>query len=163
MTNRALANFYLATNRPQSAEQPLKTVYEVTKTPDAAVALEEYYVATGQDGPARAVLEPMLTDPKTAATANVRLAALDYKGGRRDEAYQRLAHVIEKDQANLQALLIRSSFLEMDGKPDDALASATAATRRHPNRRPPFSCSVEFRQCEGSLTLPWRPFRKCCV
>jgi len=138
LTNRALASFYLATNRLPAAELPLKTVFEVTKTPASAVALEEYYAATGQDAAARAILEPMTSDPKTSATANVRLAALDYKNGSHDSAYQRLAHVLEKDQANLQALLIKASFLLTDGKSDEALASATVATERHPESAAAF-------------------------
>jgi tetratricopeptide (TPR) repeat protein len=131
LTNRVVANFDLATNRLESAEGPLKTVFEVTKTPDAAVALEEYYVATGKDTEARGVLQPMLGDSRTAPMANVRLAALDYKSGQHDEAYKRLAAVLEKDPANLQALLVKSSILISDGKPDEALASANVAVERH--------------------------------
>jgi tetratricopeptide (TPR) repeat protein len=138
LTNRSLANFYLATNRAQSAEEPLKAVYEVTKTPEAAVALEEYYAGTGQDARARAVLEPMLIDPKTSAAANVRLAALDFRGGHRADAYQRLTRVLEKDQANLQALLLQSSFLFEDQKIEEALASASMATKRHPDSAAAF-------------------------
>jgi tetratricopeptide (TPR) repeat protein len=138
LTNRALASFYLATDRLPAAEQPLKTVFEVTKTPASAVALEEYYAATGQDAAARAILEAMTSDPKTSATANVRLAALDYKNGGHERAYQRLARVLEKDQANLQALLMKASFLLADGKSDEALASATVATERYPESAAAF-------------------------
>jgi tetratricopeptide (TPR) repeat protein len=80
----------------------------------------------------------MLSDPNTSATANVRLAALDYKAGRRDESYRRLATALERDQANLQALLAKTSFLIKDGKPDEALASATLATERHPDSASAF-------------------------
>jgi tetratricopeptide (TPR) repeat protein len=138
LTNRALASFYLATNQLPAAEQPLKTVFEVTKAPAAAVALEEYYVSLGKDAAARAVLEPMLGDSRTSATADVQLASLDYKDGHHAEAYQRLARVLEKDQGNLQALLIKSSFLLADGKSDDAVASATLATQRHPDSAAAF-------------------------
>jgi tetratricopeptide (TPR) repeat protein len=138
LTNRALASFYLATNRLPEAEQPLKAVFEVTKTAASAVVLEEYYVTTGQDAAARAILEPMLSDPKTSATANVRLAALDYKSGQREGAYKRLASVLEKESGNLQALLIKASFLLAEGKLDEALASANTATERHPDSAPAF-------------------------
>jgi len=155
LTNRSLASFYLATNRPQDAEEPLKTVFEVTKTPDAAVALAEYYVTTGQDALARAVLEPMLSDAKTSTTANVRLAALDFKGGHHDEAYQRLARVLEKDQASLQALLLRSSFLLADGKSEEAFTNATTATWRHPESAAAFfvlgRIQTARRQSDGAI------------
>jgi len=131
LTNRALASFYLATSRLADAEQPLKTVFEVMKTPASAVALEEYYVATGRDAEAKAILEPMSADPKTSATADVRLAALDYKNGSHEIAYRRLARVLEKDPGNLQALLIKVSLLLADGKPGEALAGANLAVERH--------------------------------
>jgi tetratricopeptide (TPR) repeat protein len=138
LTNRMLASFYLATNRLPDAEGPLKTVYTVTKTPASAIALEEYYVATGQEAAAQVILQPMLSDPNTAATANVRLAALDYNAGRREESYRRLATVLARDQSNLQALLVETSFLLKDGKADAALGRATAATQRHPDSAAAF-------------------------
>ncbi len=133
LTNRALANFYLATNRRGEAERPLKTVLEVTNTAESAFALGEYYTAMGNDAAARAILMPVLSDPRASATANVRLAALDYKSGSHDEAYKRLAGVLAKDPASLQALLLKSAFLASDGKTDEALASASTAAQRHPD------------------------------
>jgi len=138
LTNRALASFYIATNRRAAAEQPLKTVFEVTKSAASAVALEEYYVATGKDALARTILEPMLNDPKTATAASVRLAALDYQTGHHPLAYERLAGVLEKDRGNLQALLLKSSFLLADGKANEALASANVAIERHPDSASAF-------------------------
>src|SRR4029077_20722186 len=44
--------------------------------------------------------------------------------------------VLEKDQANLQALLTKASFLLSDGKQDEALASANVAVGRRPDPAP---------------------------
>jgi tetratricopeptide (TPR) repeat protein len=136
LTNRSVASFYLATGRLDLAEQPLKTVFEVTKTPDAAFSLAEYYLAIGKDAAARTILQPMSTNPQTSASANVRLAALDYKGGGHGEAFRRLAAVLERDPANLPALLLKSSWLLSDGKLDEALASVSAAAERRPDSAP---------------------------
>ncbi|OFV89640.1 MAG: hypothetical protein A3H95_14095 [Acidobacteria bacterium RIFCSPLOWO2_02_FULL_64_15] len=133
LINRALANFYLAADRRREAEQPLKIVLEVTKTPAAAFALSEYYVAVGNEAGARGILLPMLSDPRTGSEANVRLAALDYSGGRHTEAYRRLTEVLATDQANLQALLVKSALLLSEKKLEEALASASTAADRHPN------------------------------
>ena len=132
LMNRVLADFYVATNRLSLAEQHLKTVWQVTGTSESAFALAEYYVALGREADGRAILEPMSSDPRTSAVANVRLAAIDYRGGRHDEAYRRLAGVLEKDQTNLQALLLKSGLLLADERTDEALASANAAAERHP-------------------------------
>jgi putative PEP-CTERM system TPR-repeat lipoprotein len=139
LTNRILASFYIATNRRADAEQPLKTVFDVAKTPAAALSLAEYYIAAGKGGAARAVLQPLLSDPRASVTAEVRLAALDYKDGHHTEAYRRLAAVLEKDKANLQALLVKSALLLADGKQEEALAGASLAVERHPD-----SASAQF-------------------
>jgi putative PEP-CTERM system TPR-repeat lipoprotein len=138
LTNRALANFYLATNRRSDAEQPLKMVYEVSKTPASAFALADYYIAVGNDASARTVLQTMLNTPSASSVANVQLATLDHKGGHREDAYGRLASVLAGDQANLQALLVKSALLLSDGRPDEALASVSTATARHPESASAF-------------------------
>jgi len=138
LTNRALANFFLATNRLAQAEQPLRTVLEVTKTTEATLALQEYYLTMNREPEARAILQPLLNDSRTAATANVRLAALDYAGGHNAEAYAKLGTVLGKDPANLQALLVKASLLLSEGKTDEALACATTAAQRHPDAASAF-------------------------
>jgi tetratricopeptide (TPR) repeat protein len=132
LTNRALANFYLATNRPASAEGPLKTIHDVTHTPASAFDLAEFYAGIGNEPAARDLLQGLLIDTRAATSANARLAALDYKTGHRDEAYRRLAVVLDKEPDNLQALLVKSTLLVADAKPDEALAAATTAKDRHP-------------------------------
>jgi tetratricopeptide (TPR) repeat protein len=95
--------------------------------------LSEYYVAVKNDAAARQMLLPLLNDQRAAASANLRLAALDYKGGHADDAFKRLASVLDKDQSNLDALLLKSTILLSEKKTDEALASANAAVERHPS------------------------------
>ena len=132
LTNRVFASFYLGTKRVAEAEQPLQIVADVTKSPDALFALSWYYISTKNDAAARRLLSPMSADPKTASTANVWLAALDYKDGHSQNALKRVADVLAADQNNLQALLLKSAVLLTDGKLDDALKSADAATGHYP-------------------------------
>lgn len=131
LANRALASFYLATDRRGDAEQPLRTVYEVTRTSSSALALSDYYIAVGNDVAATTVLQGLLDDARSSAVANVRLASIDYRGGRHDAAYRRLDVVLAKDQANLGALLEKSTLLLGEGKADEALGSASVAAERH--------------------------------
>ena len=135
LTNRILGNFYVATNRPESAQPFLQTTYEVTKTQDAAFALADYDMAMGKDAAAIEVLQPLAA---ASPIANVRLAEIDYKQGRHDEAYRRLSDVLAKDQANLQALLVKSAFLMSDKKLDEALTAANLAAQRHPDSTSAF-------------------------
>jgi len=136
LVNRALANFYLSDHRLDRAEQPLKAVFAVTHTPEAALTLADYYRTVGNQRAESEILQPLLNDPRASASANARLAALDYEAGRPDDALRRLAAVLEKDPGNLQALLVKSTLLLSVGKPDQALAAATYATERHPDSTP---------------------------
>ena len=134
--NRALATFYIAANRAAEAEASLKKVHEITKAPAAALTLADYYVARNADEAAIAILDPMSRDPKTAAAASIRLAALDNKRGRRPKAYERLDSVLSTDKANLQALLLKAELLMADQKIEEALPIASAAADAHKNSAP---------------------------
>ena len=131
LAQRVLAAFYIATRRPAEAEPHLKKVQEITKTPAASFALADYYAAGKNDASARAVLEPLAGATETASLAEVKLAALDRRDNHPTEAYERLARVLEKDQTNLDALLMKSALLLEDGRLEDALSNATLATEKH--------------------------------
>jgi tetratricopeptide (TPR) repeat protein len=131
LAHRAAAAFYLATNRRQQAEPHLRRVVELTKSADAALVLADYYVAMNNQTAAREVLRPLTENPKSSVLANVRLAALDRVAGQPEEAYKKLDAVLQSSPGNLQAQLLRGSFLLDDGKKDDALAVANAAVESH--------------------------------
>ena len=138
LTNRALASFYMANGRPADAEKPLKTVAEVSKSPASVLTLADYYLGVGNDAAVRATLEPLLKDPKSFNEATARLAALDFRSGKRDTAYRGVDGVLAKDKTNLDGLLLKTSFLLADRKLDEALQSATTATERHPDSSSAF-------------------------
>ena len=69
MAHRAMASFYLATQQPHAAESHLKKVVELTKTPDAAFALADYYTARNDRGAALEVLLPLSKNATTSAAA----------------------------------------------------------------------------------------------
>ena len=131
MVHRTLANFYLSTNRAPAAEEHLKKVAEITKAPVAAFALAEYYTRRRNPDAARALLQPLTETPQTAALAETRLASIDFAAGQREIAHERLNRVLERDTANLPALLTRTTALLSEGKVDQALVSATAAVAQH--------------------------------
>jgi tetratricopeptide (TPR) repeat protein len=131
LAHRAAAVFYLATNRRDRAEPHLRRVVELTKSADASLVLADYYVAMKNEAAAREVLQPLTQGPKSSTLASVRLAALDRFAGQSEEAYRKLDGVLKADPGNLQAQLLRGSFLLEDGKRDDALAIANAALEAH--------------------------------
>jgi putative PEP-CTERM system TPR-repeat lipoprotein len=139
LAHRTMATFFLVTNRRDQAEPHLRRVLEITKSPTAAIALADYYVIQNNSAAATAVLEPIAKDPKVAASAATRLAALDRVSGRSDAAYKRLEDLLATDNKQLQALLLKSNFLLTDGKIDDAVKTATAAVEAHRDAAPAFA------------------------
>lgn len=131
LAHRTMATLYLVTNRRDQAEAHLRRVLDITKSPSAAIALADYYVIQNKGDAATAVLEPLAKDPKVAASAGTRLAALDRVAGRSDVAYKRLDELLAADGKQLQALLLKSSFLLSDGKADEAVKAASAAVEAH--------------------------------
>ena len=139
LAHRAAATFYLVTNRSDLAEPHLRKNLELTKGPDAAVALADYYVAQNKPSAAREVLEPLTKDPRAAAVASTRLALLDRADGRAADAQKRLDDVLSTDSTQLSALIVKSGFLVSDGKLDEGLQVAKTATDRHPDSSAAFS------------------------
>ena len=131
LAHRGLGNFYIATNRAPEAEPHLKKVRDLTKAPSAEFALADYYIGRNDEAAARAVLQSLAKGKETAPPAEVRLASLDRKGGQKDDAYQRLTRILEKDSTNLQALLTKTAFLANDGRLEEALSTVTLAVEKN--------------------------------
>jgi len=127
LANRTLATLYLGTGRRTLAEKPLKQVVESTGSSRAKFALAEYYSREGRVKEAREVLEPMLASPNTFADAQIRLAALVYAGGQRDEARQSVDDVLKRYPNHPGALQLSARWDLADGRPVQALERAKAA------------------------------------
>jgi len=136
---RSVATFYLATSRRDHAEPYLRRVYEITKSEPAALALADFYTLQKRDADARGLLEPLTKDPKTSGSASMRLAIMDRVAGHGPEAYKRIESILSLDSKQLQALILKSTFLFEDGRLDDALAAATSAVEAHPEALVAFS------------------------
>ena len=132
LANRMLASLYVATGRPKDAEQPLKTVADVSKTAAARFQLADYYVSAGRTKDATAVLTPLAADQATFADAELRLATLDYIDGRISEAHKRLDAVLPRVPNRGPALVIKARWLTTENKLDEALEVAKAAVAADP-------------------------------
>jgi tetratricopeptide (TPR) repeat protein len=133
---KSLASLTATTDRLDEAESFLKRIVDVTKSPDASIALADFYIASSKETAARGVLEPLSVGSEGTSAAKVRLAALDHVAGHKDDAYRKLDELIAAEQDNLQALLVKTSMLLSDGRRDEALAPAERAVKSYPNSAP---------------------------
>jgi putative PEP-CTERM system TPR-repeat lipoprotein len=125
--NRALAMLYMTTNRAAEAEQPLKTIVEVSDSPAPRFSLVDYYVRTKRFDDARALLKPMTTDEKVGLRAEAALAGIERLSGQPDRGYTMLEALLKRQPSNAALLLEKARWQFSDNKRSDALASATAA------------------------------------
>jgi tetratricopeptide (TPR) repeat protein len=129
--HRAMATLATALNRPDEAEAHLKKIVELTKSPEAIVALSDFYILRREEASARKVLDPLATGDQPSADALIRLAAMDRTSGHPKEAYARLDSILARDKTHLRALLSKSAMLLDDGKLEEAAATARQATQSH--------------------------------
>jgi tetratricopeptide (TPR) repeat protein len=139
LAHRTAATFFLVTDRPEAAEQHLRRHLELTKSPAAALALADFYIAQNKETAARQLLEPIGKDSQTAGAANLRLAALDQAAGRSAEASARVEAILQAEPAQLSALLMKSGFLLREHKVDEAVIVAQKATQAHADSPAAFS------------------------
>ena len=133
LAHRALASLAMAQKRPEEAESYLKKVADISKTPEASLALADFYITRNELAKARSLIEPLTKEGRAMAMANVRLAALDHTAGNRDEAYARLEKVLATEPNNMPALLAKTSMLLTDNRADDAEQAAKKAVSADPN------------------------------
>jgi len=158
--HRTIATFYIATSRRDLAETHLRRDLEITKNSAAAIALADFYVLSAKDQAARQVLEPLSRNSETSAVANARLAVLDGAAGHTAEADKRLDDILRAEPTQLTALVIKSRLLLSQGKVDDALKMAKAATDAHPEAAAAFSALGRGHVAKGNVGSAREAFRE---
>jgi tetratricopeptide (TPR) repeat protein len=130
--NRALATFYLASNRAPEAETYIRRVADASDSPAARFALAEYFVSVERNADALAMLEKLSATPQIWALARSRMAALRYSEGKTAEAHRAIHEVVARQPAYVDARVTRGLFLLAEGKADEALAEAQQAVKSDP-------------------------------
>jgi len=132
ITNRALALFYALTNRRSEGERYLRAYAELSPEVGPKIILSDYYLGQKNTAEAVRVLEPLLKSNDGFVLAKLRLAAIDFSGNHRPQAYQAIDEVLKREPKNESALLEKGRFLMADRKSSEALALATAAVAGNP-------------------------------
>ncbi len=117
LANRALAAIYLATERPEMAEPYMRRAAErVVQKYGSSLALADFYGSLGRFDDAKAALTRIERAESTdASAAQVRLAALEYASGARDEGRALLNRLL-KHRPTPEALALEARFNEAEGR-----------------------------------------------
>jgi tetratricopeptide (TPR) repeat protein len=130
--NRALGVLLLTTGRHAEAEPYFQAAAKTADTPDAITSLSDYYVAVRRFEEAKAVLRELAHRPEAFGQATVRLAAIEAGQDNRSAAHLLVQSVLDKHPRLSAARLLQSRLYLADGKPDEAMAAATALVRDEP-------------------------------
>ena len=130
--NRAMALLMIGTGRAAEAESYVKATVAKVGTPEAELSLADYYLRMNRPDAAKPILERLEGSEKVQAPAGIRLAAMDYASGRKDEAHKRLDGIIERVPAGAEARVIKGQWLLAEGRATDAMGIAQAAVKVQP-------------------------------
>lgn len=112
--HRALALFYIVSKRAQEAEPHFKALAEET---GGALALADYYIGLGRSDEAVTVLRNVAenTTHTDSRAARLRLAAIDYRDGRKAEAYRVIDAILAEKPSYADARIAKARMLLVDG------------------------------------------------
>ena len=133
LTNRMLALFQIAIGRPANAEPYLAKLAEDVKNTNAQIVLADYYIASGRSKDAVPVLQRIASVKEVRNAADLRLAEIDFREGRRPEAQKRLDELLKREPNNARGLVLQAGFLSTEGKLDEAIGRLQAAVTANPS------------------------------
>ena len=100
LTNRMLALFQIAIGKPAKAEPYLAKLAEDAKNTNAQIVLADYYIASGRSKDAVPILQRLASVKEVRNAADLRLAEIDFREGRRPEAQKRLDELLKREPNN---------------------------------------------------------------
>jgi tetratricopeptide (TPR) repeat protein len=133
MINRALALFYVVTARPLQAEPYLKRLAQDANNTAAQFSLAQFYLATNRRDDAVTVLNGLAARDNTFERATLAIAQVARASGDGARGHTLVQQVLTRSPNSPQALIVRARFLLGDGKPAEAIASASAAVGADPS------------------------------
>ena len=130
--HRALALLYVTTRRAPAAEPHFQAL---ARNAAGKLALADYYMGLGRNADALAILGELekTGDNNDARGARLRIAAIHYGSGKKDEAHRLVDALIEERPRYAEARTAKARMLLADGgSTTDALTHARAAVKAEP-------------------------------
>jgi putative PEP-CTERM system TPR-repeat lipoprotein len=130
--NRALAVTTIAEGQIAAAEPYVRTLAVVAADGESQLILADYYTLTQRNDEARELLRPLASDPRWFGPAMTRLANLDVNEGALAAASKTVSDLLVRRPKDVDALVLQARILVAQGKLNDAITSAQAATLANP-------------------------------
>ncbi len=130
--NRAMAMYYLLTNKRPEAEPHLKIVAKRSPGADATYFLAEYYVRSNRPDEARAVLQPLMSNEAHFVGTSVRLARLEVLAGKNADAHRLLEAALAREPNHAETLVTLGKLQLAEGNTVNALTTLQKAVAANP-------------------------------
>jgi putative PEP-CTERM system TPR-repeat lipoprotein len=131
--NFALGAFYLARHRDVDGEKYLKHATAIGEYGrDARFALADYYIGAKRDDDAMALLKTMAAADDASGGVSLRVAALEFRSGKSDQAIKQVDQVLSRLPHDAPALLLRAQFLLESKQLEEAERAARTALAGSP-------------------------------
>jgi tetratricopeptide (TPR) repeat protein len=127
LANRALAMFYLSSGRVPDAEPFLAVLAEDGRDPLSRLSFADYYVIQRRYDDALKILTPMTADQARGTDARLRIAAIKFMQGQKDQAYAAIDEVLTRNPKSVDALVARGRLLLSEQRTQEASQSADQA------------------------------------
>lgn len=127
LTNRLLAVVLIRAKKPAEAEAPLKIVADHSDNPNAKFILANYYIRSGREKDATALLTELQKNNDTYVSATIALAGIAQSHKDLGTANRLVDEALAKSPKNVLALLAKSGLLASAGKLPEAIDEAKAA------------------------------------
>jgi tetratricopeptide (TPR) repeat protein len=155
----AVVQFLLQTAGADSARAELDRLIAQAGTDDAVpyrLALSRLEASVGDDARARGILQGIIDSDASQVSVNravIQLARLDYEAGDLDAALAGANTVLENDEENVQALMIRAAVSIDRYEPQDAIGDLRRALAVEPRNVDVLLMEARAQERNGNPTL----------
>lgn len=133
VANHALGAFYLSRHRDADGERYLKNAAATGGSGQRArFALADHYIAARRDNEALAILDAMSGADDAKGEVTLRVAAIEFRGGKRDAAMARVDALLKRYPGSTRAVILKAQFLSATRHWDEALRLARNAVAIEP-------------------------------
>jgi tetratricopeptide (TPR) repeat protein len=127
LANQSLATFSVLSGKPEQAEPYLKAVAAVANTPEARLAVGDYYASMRRFDDAVGVFTQVAAEDGQFVTGKARLARVALARGQLPEAMGFANEALEKDPRSSQALHVKGQIHLAGGQREEAVTVLTEA------------------------------------
>ena len=132
LANRFMASFKYSTGRGPEAELYLRRIADTSASPEAWLALADYYLLMARPQDAIATIEGMKSGRDLPAV-KLRLARAQAAAGNQADAHLLVDQILGANDKDAEAQLLKGQLLQLDGKNEEAFATIQKATTLAPD------------------------------